>query len=453
MNQTFWRSAGRVAACATLLVSSLNTPAIARDGVSPYAAAHGGSQRFQPKWALQPALQRISLRYDANLTPQQNGARLKQIAQALPPGTTLLVGPGQWSVDSYFALDAQGTPLAPIRIVGAPGGGTVITRSDPWQNIVNLGSGAPARYLALIGLEFTGGDTALRLYDASHVWIDRCKIHHVAGVGVSANTHDTERIFLTRNEVSFTNDTGEGFYLGANDGVVAMKDSVIAFNHVHDTGGWQGDGIELKQGSYNNWIVGNVVHDTPYPAILAYGTDGRAPNVIEHNVCYRSGDNVMQVQGEALVRNNLLMGGVKGFASHDHQGLTRDLVVVHNTILTGGRGADLSSWGGRPGMVFANNVVYSAGGDAVRFNHSGGVALGGNYVLGSILGAPSNVGFSPGVGLTDFVDASWDGSHRNAHPRFDSVLIGHGDPGWTVPLDLSGQARSLPVDPGCYDGR
>jgi hypothetical protein len=451
MTHPNWRRAGMAAASSLfLLLSSLT--AAARDNATSFMQLNGGSLRFEPKWSTQPAVQTVSLRYNTSLTPQQNGARFKQIAQALQPGTTLFVGPGQWFVDSFFTLNVQGTPNAPIRIVGAPGGGTVITRSDPWQNTMNIGSGGAARYLALIRLQFTGGETALRLYDASQIWIDRCHIHHIGGVGISANVVDVDHIYITRNEISHTGDTGEGMYLGANNGTAVMSDSIVALNHVHDTAGWQGDGIELKQGSYNNWIVGNHVHDTPYPAILAYGTNGQAPNIIEHNICYRSGDNVMQVQGEAIVRNNLLMGGVVGFYSHDHQGQSRDLAVVHNTILTTGRGADLRNWGGRPGMVFANNVVYSSIQDAVRFaSGSSGVALSHNYALGSIQGA--SVGFTQGVGLTDFVNASFDGSLQDAHPRFDSPMIGQGDPAWAVPLDLAGKTRTLPLEPGCYDGR
>ena len=110
-----------------------------------------------------------------------------------------------------------------------------------------------------------------------------------------------------------TGGTGEGFYIGGNDGVPIASRCVLALNHVHDTGGFQGDGIEVKQGSWGNWIVENTVHDTPYPCILVYGTGGRARNVIERNVCWNSGDNVMQVQGEALVRNNALFDGAIAF--------------------------------------------------------------------------------------------------------------------------------------------
>ena len=45
--------------------------------------------------------------------------------------------------------------------------------------------------------------------------------------------------------------------------------------------------------------------------------------------------NVLQVQGEAIVRNNLLMAAQgSGFASTDHQGRTVHLAFMHNTIIS-----------------------------------------------------------------------------------------------------------------------
>jgi hypothetical protein len=159
------------------------------------------------------------------------------------------------------------------------------------------------------------------------------------------------------------------------------------------------------------------------------------------------------VQGEAIVRNNLLIAGNNnGFASHDHQGLSRDLVFVHNTIVNTGRGATLSSWNNRPGMAFANNVVYSATTTAVQFaNGSTGVQIAGNVVRGAVLGAPAS-GFVTDGGLGDFVNVAWNGARRNARPKAGSVLIGSGNLAWAVLDDITGAPRVLPLESGCYDG-
>lgn len=420
---------------------------------SPQAPWSVGS--LEPAWAGAQPLRTIQLRHDAGKSDEENGVALAAALARLQAGDRLEIEPGRYSVERRLDLDVAGTAEAPVWIVAADSErAPVVTRPDARQNVVNVGGGSPTRFLCLRGLELTGGSTLIRFHDCQDVWLDRCHLHHAGHEGITTNTRDTSRFFITGNhfhDFKQPDATGEAMYLGANDGKAVMSYSVIAGNHVHDCGGTQGDGIELKQGSHHNWIVGNEVHDTRYPCIIAYGTAGRGINVIERNVCYRSGDNVLQVQGEALVRNNLLVAGDgAGLASTDHQDKTRDLVFVHNTIVTRRRGANLSSWGGRAGMVFANNLVITDGGDAIRFpSGSSGVTLGGNVVVGRVSGA--SAGFVAGRGLEELRDVSWDGSRRDATPRAGSVVIGAGDPAHAVELDLGGKRRGERTVTGACD--
>lgn len=419
---------------------------------SPVAKAKPGSPSYAyaPQWTIAEPAQVLALDWDAGLSAVQNGAVLEAAVGALQPGQRLELGGGTWSVDSFFSIDLAGTALAPIWIAAQPGATPVITRPDGSQNALNVGANAEARYLVLQGLEVTGGDTGIKIFRATQVWIDGCHVHDVGGAGIAANTYDTSYLYLTRNEIHDTDGTAEGMYLGANDGVVAMSYSVIAHNHVHDTFGDQGDGIELKQGSFANLIAENEVHDTQYPCILVYGTDGLEPNVIERNVCYRSQDNVMQVQGEAIVRGNLIVGGAQGFQSFDHQGVSMNLEVVHNTIVSANRGASLEDWDGRPGMVFANNAVYSQTSQAVVFGSgSSGVELAGNVAFGPVVGAAT--GFAAGTGLGDFADLAWDASALDATPTAGGALIGQADLVWLLELDLLGAAPVFPYEAGCID--
>ncbi len=397
---------------------------------------------FQPSWADAPSLRQLSLTYDATLTAEGNGALLKSAMQALIPGDTLTVGAGTWSVNSFFDVSVSGTPDAPIRVVAAPGAQAVITRPNAGQNVINLGSPAfgGIRYFLLRGFELTGGGMGMRIYEAEHLWVDDCHIHHMAGVGLSVNTNDASYLHLTRNEISHTGQSGEGMYLGGNYGSVILSHSVIARNEVHHTGGSQGDGIELKQGSYDNWIVENRVYATKYPCLLVYGTGGQARNRIERNVLWDSESSVLQVQGEALVANNVVFGGPQGFTSHDHQGLTRDLEMRSNTILCEGDAARLGDWHGRPGMILAGNALYSAQGEAVRFvGGSNGIEIQGNVTFGEVVG--SSTGWSPGNGLDDFEGASWDGVEQNVVPSAGSPLRNLSHPQVAAADDLSGMAR------------
>lgn len=414
---------------------------------------------YYPAWQAVVPQRVIPFTYDGNQTSAQNGLNLAAAVQGLQPGDALLIGPGTYSVVSVpvkWDVTVQGTASAPIWIVGAdPNRKPVLTRTDTRQNLMNVGESAPTRFVCFRHLEFTGGDDLIKLYHCQDVWIDQCHIHHGDGVGIATNSRDTERIYITRNEIHHpgnAGDTGEGMYLGANNGARIMRDSVIALNYVHHTaGGTQGDGIELKQGSYRNWIVGNIVHDTRYPGILVYGTGGVAENVVEGNVVYDSLDNGMQVQGEALVRNNLVVNAAfDAFHSRDHQGQSTNLTVVHNTFVNRGRAVDLSNWNNRPGMVFANNVAYSRDQNAIRFRSgSGGNVVAGNVVLGAVTG--SATGYASGVGLGDFVGLAWDASALDARPAPGGSINGRGEAVHRVSVDLAGAARSLPVDPGAFD--
>lgn len=407
----------------------------------------------QPAWANVVPLRVIELEYDSAQSDTQNGARLKAAVQALLPGDQLVVGAGTWSVDSYFGVSLVGSAAAPIRVVAARGAKPVITRPDAAQNLMNLGGGAEgsAQYLCFRGLVFRGGSAGIRIYGGRHLWLDHCEIRDTGDAALTTNTVNTEFLHITRNHIHHTSGYGEGMYLGANGGAVTMRFAVVAGNHVHDTGGHQGDGIELKQGSYGNWLVGNCVHDTNYPCILVYGTNGQARNVIERNHCVGSNDNVMQVQGEAIVRNNLVVGGANAFFSTDHQGSSTDLEVVHNTFVSEGIAAYLSSWNGRPNMLFANNVAYSGSSVGLTFSAgSTGVSAAGNVVFGGAIYAPEN-SYTVGAGLPDFARVLFDASRVDARPDPEGSLVGAGDPAHSTALDLSGAARTGSLEAGCLD--
>jgi len=409
-----------------------------------------GASPYLPPWSNTLPSETITFEYDGGLTDVQNGAALKSVIYGLTPGQRLEIGTGTYSINSLTSINLVGTASAPIWIAAKPAETPVITRPNAGQNVLNVGSSGPARYLALQGLEITGGSAGLRLYDCEQVWIDRCHIHHIGEAALTANTRDTANLYITRNEIHDTAGTGEGMYLGANNSVYVMRDSIIAQNHVYDCGGSQGDGIEIKQGSFGNWVVENLVHDCNYPCILLYGTDGNPFNTVERNTCYNSNDNVIQVQGEALVRNNLIVNGGVGFGSHDHQGNVRDLTFIHNTVINSGRAVNVSDWSGRTGMTFANNAIYSENSQSVRFiNGTTGVDFVGNVVYGPVIG-PST-GFVTGAGLADFANLAWDATALDATPEPGCALISAGDMVWEVSNDLSGAARVLPLDAGCLD--
>lgn len=391
------------------------------------------ADRYDPAWASIPPKRILQHRGG-------DGEALVQAVQALQPGDQLEIAAGTYSVNRFWEVTVSGTAQAPIRITAAAGAKVVITRPDARQNVLNIGQSRPVAYLGVSGLEFTGGSHGLRLGQCREVWIDRCHIHHTGSVCLSANSADTHRLFLTRNHLHHGSGHAEGMYLGGNNASFIMSESVIALNHVHDCRGDQGDGIEVKQGSWGNLIAENHVHDTNYPCITVYGTAGKPVNVIERNLCYRSADHAMQVQGEAIVRNNVLIAaGGSGFASTDHQGKTANLQVIHNTIVNTGHAFSGGSWNAREGLVLANNVLFSRDQNALHFaNGQAGVTITGNVVLGH----------GPKQGCTrardlaaDLPGLSWEGDRHDAKPSAEAPFD-HADAAFLLPTDFHGAPRT-----------
>lgn len=402
--------------------------------ITKAACAELESQQV-PSWASY--MPKRVIRHSTSL----NDTLAKAVA-ALQPGDQLVIAAGTYIVERTWHLEVSGTAEAPIWIVAEEGARVILTRPDDKQNVVNIGQNTPVHHLCLRGVEITGGSHGVRLGHCSEVWIDQCHIHHTGAVCLSANSADTRRLFLTRNHIHHGGCHGEGMYLGANHGEFIMSESVIAGNHIHDCGGEQGDGIEVKQGSWGNWIVENDIHDTQYPCITVYGTAGKPVNVIERNLCRRSEDSAMQVQGEAIVRNNVLISGRgSGFVSTDHQGKSLNLQVIHNTIINAGDAFKGGSWNAREGMVLANNVLYSRDNSAMNFPQGrDGVKIAGNIVFGD---APKQ-GTAPGRGLEDFVSLTWDGEKHDARPTAEAPFQ-HVDPAHFVETDQQGRRRSAPL--------
>ncbi len=340
--------------------------------------------------------------------------------------------------------------------MAAPGAQVVITRPDANQNVINVGAGAPARYICLQGLEFTGGSQGIKLVDCANVWINQCLIHDTGDAGISANSSNTSHLYLTRNQIwnpDTAGGTSDALYLGANAGLYVMSQSVIALNTVYGTTSSPapGIGIEVKQGSWGNEIAANLVHDCTRPCLLVYGTAGMPPNVVENNRCFRSGDFTMQVQSECIVRNNLVISGAGScFASQATvQGSPTELSIVHNTFVNAGGAVRLSAWESGTNMVFANNACYSQTAQALSATTSTvGVTYAGNVAYGTVTSGVG--GIQSGTGLGDLVNLSWDATLNDARPSLASPLRAAAVAAYATATDIDFYPRSAPNTTGCY---
>lgn len=435
-------------------------PVIAASGSMALGAPAADLKRFyrvkenkyvDPAWADVKPLRTVPFSFDPLKTQVENGALLRTAMLALVPGDRLEIGPGTYSIASNTSLNLQGTAQNPIRIVSGTGGGVVITRPDGNQNTLNIGQTGSAAYLVLQGIEIRGGATGLNLGTCSHLWIDRCLIHQTGYEGIRGTLQDMSRIHITRNEIHTTGSisTGTGIYLGASSPMRVVSESVVAFNQIHNIGN-SGAGIDLRNGSWGNLISGNTVRNCSTVGIYVLGTAGGVRNVIESNLCHSNGDYGLQVMKDATVRNNLVIDSNFGaFASIPLSGNNPDsLAVVHNTFVSTSHAARLSNWSLGTNMVFANNACYSRDQNAVFVSGSvGATTFAGLVAFGPVAaGIPS----TPGTGLGDFTNLSWDGANRDAVPSSASPLRNAAAAVHATPWDLAFRPRTAPHTTGCH---
>jgi hypothetical protein len=376
------------------------------------------------------------------------GDSFEAAVESLQPGDTLIVHQGTYADTGRISIRVKGTPSQPVVIKNAEGEMRPhITRpaSATAQNTINIEG---ATYLTVKGLEISsnGGDGINLNSNPSYITLEDLDIHDI-DVGINLRS-DMHHITIRRNHIHGTTNTGEGLYVGCNLAACAVSDSLIEGNWIHDTlQAGQGDGIEIKRGSHSNIVRDNVIHDTNYPCILVYGTEGNPRNIIERNAMWNCGDSGIQAAADAVIRNNIiLVTTADGLNSQDHQGVTpNNLEFVHNTIVGGNPCLRLHNWSDKQGMVFANNAIYC---ESDNFVISGlnGVIVTGNVVVPSTSSIPSS-GYI--VGRSADLDLS-DAAARNVYPTSDSRLIDAGTLSYATAIDFNSTSRTGQPDAGAY---
>ena len=374
--------------------------------------------------------------------------------QGLHAGDTLVMHGGIYTVSSYFALTLVGDAQHPVTIRAASGEQPHINYVDSGQNILNIQDSA---FLILDGIEFSGGSRGIRLSASSDITIRNCHIHDTAANALSANDagNDYARLTIVHNEIDHAGATAEGMYLGCNDDACRVHDSLIANNHVHHMDGptvTQGDGIEIKAGSYANIVRDNVIHDTAYPGITLYHVNGNgAPNIIERNLVWNSGDNGIQVTADAIVRNNIVLSAAAaGIGIHASQGgNVGNLTFVNNTVIkASGDALHVSDVAGP--VLIANNALYAPNGNAVFANGSTNlVTMIANVGTGSLSGVSDGFDASGDI-ATDFTSASYSGAPPQDLVPPAGRLVGGADATNLPTDDFNAMSRNPQLDIGAY---
>ncbi|MHC4717012.1 MAG: Calx-beta domain-containing protein, partial [Planctomycetota bacterium] len=384
-----------------------------------------------------------------HLTPADNWMALLH-GSGLQPGDEVILHEGTYVSTIRLNFGHRGTAANRITIRAADGEDVTITRGDTNENVINIEGG---QYLTVRGLEVTGGHRGIAIgqdffgdnADARFVTVEDCYIHDVNHILVSANYSSSiyEGMVFRHNELHTGGGVGEGFYLGAHDpdpGKGMFFDGLIENNYIHHLDGpatEQGDGIELKDGAYNNIVRNNVIHNTNYPGITAYGTGGGARNLIYGNVIWEAGDNGIQVSENATVVNNIVFSssayGI--FAIDAYTAEAGNLTIAHNTVIQ------------------ENSLA------AIRINAGGGTASGPIEIVNN---AVYNAGTDPGItynctvtdaGNVDSTDVNADFGdvvNLDFFPIPGSGVIGAADPAYLQPDDFNGTDRTGTQDAGAY---
>ena len=205
------------------------------------------------------------------LTPTMDWqGRLK----SLKAGDIVFMDPtsGVFSTTSRLGITLAGTLTNPI-VITTPVGATKraqINRPNANQNIIDVESGS---FFVIANLELTGGSLGLRLGVSgavSNAVIHNVSIHDTPETALSCNQNDCTNITVEYCEMYNTgSNTGECMYFGTQGGSHVTSKSRFLFNYCHDTmsatAGSKGSGIQLKTGSNNNLIYGNVCSKTGGP--------------------------------------------------------------------------------------------------------------------------------------------------------------------------------------------
>jgi hypothetical protein len=389
----------------------------------------------------------------------------------LQPGDEVILAPGVYRDGRRLVIGHRGTAERPIVIRAASGARAVLERPDARQNTINM---IGAQYLILRGLEITGGSTGIRLmksdrYPCKFVTIEEMYIHHVGGPAMTANSpgNTYQGLVFRRNHIHHTSGHGEGFYLGSNnkpDGTTAaaMFDSIIEGNYIHHLDGpniSQGDGIEIKDGSYNNIVRDNVIHDTNYPGVIVYGTDGKQPNIIERNVIWNSGDHGIQAAAEAIIRNNIVLHSrADGIHSHTHQSArVGDLQILHNTVVCTQPGTSVIRISLAEGkqlagpVVIANNAIYGQE-DVFALRIPPRQSAGADMTIAGNVGTGATEGLPRSMGRDAWDPSGQLGRDLDDHyfPRAGSALIGAANVRFVVSDDFNATNRGSSRDVGAY---
>ncbi|HTL53336.1 MAG TPA: hypothetical protein VL860_12235, partial [Planctomycetota bacterium] len=252
--------------------------------------------------------------------------------EKLQPGDELVLSAGTYPAVALEIKGRLGTADKPFTLRGAAGQRAILEGSHKKRMILVDG----CSFWRFENLEITGknGWDAFKFFGVnSDIVVESCYLHDLGGGAINCSGIDKmTRLTVRHCHISGTGGNGEGMYLGYQDGNgKSVYDSLFEYNLIHDTGGDQGDGIELNSGGLGNTIRFNVIFNTNYPCIFVENRKAGKPNLVQGNICWNSNNEGIQINGNAKVVDNLVVG-----AKNSYEISSRGVTLENNQIYNQG---------------------------------------------------------------------------------------------------------------------
>lgn len=395
-------------------------------------------------------------------TIDQPWRTITRAANTLTAGETVYIRQSTYS--ERLVPQNSGTAGNPITFAGYPGeqatvDGAGVSIPGGWGGLVDL---SDLSHIRITGLRVINAGTddnhaGILVDNSSHISVENCYTYNTVSSGIGVWSSDN--VLVHGNEVELACNDGEQECI-----TIAITDQFeVSYNHVHHGGPGNngGEGIDIKDGSSNGTVLGNVVHHMNRLGIYVDSWDKHTFNIdVFANRAYENQGSGFAVAAEAggLLENvrifnneafsNLYAGfTVGGWGEPVPSHPIANVLVINNTFWSNGT----DGWG--PAVVLENpdaddivirNNLMSQNASAqmevdqvgqnliVEFNlfHGDGSPYGTDVVTGDpMLTNPSGGDFhlqagSPAINAGSSVDAPPDDFDGTARPQDTGYDIG-----------------------------
>lgn len=355
-------------------------------------------------------------------------------------GNTLIVKAGTYNGD-FLITGPSGTSGQHTVIQEATGESVILSGSGFSSGRVKISHGCS--FIDFIGFEITNLNQGLYLDDdagtstaCTNVTVSNLHIHDVGqeGLAVRAGTPTGPRNFLIQNsEIDHTGrldpaQNGEGAYIGNSSGTDNTNGVTLLNNNIHDT---TSECIELKGDSHDNIVDGNNLSN----CITSSAGFGNGGGAIEIDEPRNSATNPNQIVRNNFIHDLPTAGGITKRGIRAGTGAKIYNNVLYNIGST--YSCILSNTANFPRVIYNNTVDCSTTNALVN----SGTTVDSQNNIG-----PATAGNNLAINSTYFFNYA-----GHDYRLVSGAPIGAGaNLLATVPTDILGITRTLPMDIGAY---